>query len=739
MEVNLLMLNELYPLVRGIEQYQGNITIKHKDIQTPGKGGQTLHIYLYKPGEIKRIEYMSSEDTENCMSSEDTENCWTIGDGNKNQFPSIKLIQPLRPDGHQAYAKWRDEVNKPSDAEFLKFLESLWKKYELDLQDASQWPTYRNKISERGLMLEGLISTKAEAAYSLYHRFLSSGNNGLDLLREIDKKLIDYCIKQPDSDLLKLAGNIYFGDELGGKGMIKDGKRPTLFFDVLPEGNDIYTGANKVWIPYITEELNKNLNVKTRNGTCAITGEKTDIVADKFPKEKLPVIGNTILFSKYDGSGNESVMRYKQSQTDAYSLGIKLSGKMAGALVEITRPENENITWAMVPSETKSPDLLIAYCKNSEEIRPVGKVIDSEMPEDMDDVQERTKEIIKAQQGKDIDLTEPVHFFLLRKINDGNQKTIYSTTCSLIKLNEASSKWDAACKDSFPTRLLVKFKKKKKPIPCRPWNISPIKLIRLFRNEYTLSSRNNTVSGINFSDAMILFFMEGNNIKPVAQRMLGKLYKQYRKLFERAALTKLICDGAANTSLTKTSYEENAEILSAITAFSLLFNKLSKTKEDIMKDLAFKLGQYFSAVDEIHCGYYFDHNEKVKKLPQLIGNQAYNRCLNTPLSAFEILTKRYAIYEKWVLELKTSERLREMRSRIKQARETNEKPKLKDEVISNAIYAKRSLSKLSDEIKPNLDKLDQKPSALFKAELMLGYISGRPYPEKSTTNTSSTQ
>lgn len=722
------MLNELYPLVRGIKQYQGNITTKHKDIQTPGKGGQTLRIYLNKAGGIKKIEHMSAEDTQNC---------WTIGNSTKNQFPSIKLTRPLRPAGHQAYAKWRDEVNRPSDTEFLKFLEGIWEKYELDLQDETQWPSYRNKIIERGLMLKGLISTKAEAAYSLYHRFLSSGNNGLDLLREIDKKLLDYCIKQPDSDLLKLAGNVYFGDELDSKGMTK--KRPTLFFDVLPEGNDIYTGANKIWIPYITDELNKNSNAKTRNGTCAITGEQTDLVADKFPKEKLPVIGNTILFSKYDGSGNESVLRYKQAQTNAYPLAVKLSGEMAGSLVEITKPENENITWAMVPSENKSPDLLIAYCKNAEEVRPVGKVTDSEIPEDMDDVQEQTKELIKAQQGKDIDLMEPVHFFLLRKINDGNQKTIYSTTCSLGKLNEASSKWDAACRNVIPVKLFVKFKKMKEPKLYNPWSISPIRLIHLFRNEYTLSSRKNTVSGINFSDAMILFFMEDNNIRHVAQRMLGKLYKQYRKLFERAALTKLVGDGATKTSLPKTSYEENAEILGAITAFSLLFNKLSKTKEDIMEDLAFKLGQFFAAIDEIHCGHYFDHNKEVKKLPQLIGNQAYNRCLNTPLSGFDILEKRYVIYETWVIDLKNSERLREMRSRIKQARAANDKPKLRDEAISNAVYAKRSISRLSDELKPYLVKLDQKPSALFKAALMLGYISGRPYPEKSTTNTTSTQ
>lgn len=722
------MINELYSLLLGWDEVGGRIAVKHKDLQSPGRG-PTLRVLLADSGEVAQVETMDRADLENC---------WTIGDGNKNQFPAVKLEYPFKPQAHEAYKQWKKGNKRPSIDSYLNILESLKGEITFDQSKQTSWPKYREKIESRYENLKELEHTEAAIVCLLYRRYLNAAENGLSILRGVSDSLWQLCCERPNATLLNLAGSIYFGDEME-KGRVKDGKRVTLMLDVVPNGEGLHNATSNHWIPFISGALSKTKIAKTKPGRCAITGNTVSLIADKFPREKLPVIGLTNLFSKYDGSGNFAVSRYRRTKTDAYTLGTELAGKLAATLSAVTSPKYEGKTWASLASENQSRDLLIAYCKSSLELDPV-KVItgyeSEDSPGDVTDFVEESREVIESFQGRSRDVMSPVHFFVVRKIDDGNQKIIYSTTRSVNALIQASSSWSLGCKNVPSVTLAVYFQKTKKTHRCNPWHIPPLRMVELLRKQYTFGQKKQCdVPGVSFSEVMGLFFSDGPEVSSIAWRTMKRLFRQYSALLERIAVNKHY--GKVTGSAEKTSLAENADALSAISAIGLTFFKSSRTMEQTMDDLAFKLGQFFSALDDLHCGYYFYHNKKVTKLPKLIGNQAYSTALVKPKSALSNLSRRYSIYQKWLFELQKTGELAQIRTRIKGAQDSDKSPK--DSAVSNAGYAGNWLKQISPEIERYSSSLSDKPSDLFRTELLLGYVTGRPYPEAKKQNESPTE
>ncbi|MCI0617096.1 hypothetical protein L0244_29315 [bacterium] len=373
-----------------------------------------------------------------------------------------------------------------------------------------------------------------------------------------------------------------------------------------------------------------------------------------------------------------------------------------------------------------------SYCKSSLELAPVKAITGYESedsPDDIKDFVEESREVIESFQGKNKEPNETVHFFVVRKVDKGNQKIIYSTTRSVNTLIQASSNWSQGCKNVPSVTLDVYFQKTEKTHRCNPWHISPMRVVELLRKQYTFGQKKQCdVPGVSFSEVMQLFFSEGPAASSVARRIMKRLFLQYSALLESIAVNKRY--RKVTGSAEKTSLPENADALSAISAIGLTLLKSSRTMEQTMDDLAFKLGQFFSALDDLHCGYYFYHNKKVTKLPKLIGNQAYSTALIKPKSALNNLSRRYSIYQKWLFELKQTGELAQIRTRIKGAQDSEKS--LKDSAVSNAGYAANWLKQISPEIEQYSSQLSNKPSDLFRTELLLGYVTGRPYTEPKT-------
>src|SRR5690606_34353614 len=120
-----IMLNELYSVFLGMSEIGIDLSPIHNDIQAPGKG-QSLRVLLYKAGGVEKVV---------AVQRDEFADIWTIGNGNKNQFPAIKLVAPLRPGGHEPFKQWKQENRKASEKAWLDRIEILRGEFPVDLSN----------------------------------------------------------------------------------------------------------------------------------------------------------------------------------------------------------------------------------------------------------------------------------------------------------------------------------------------------------------------------------------------------------------------------------------------------------------------------------------------------------------------------------------------------------------------------------------------------------------------------
>ena len=131
-----------------------------------------------------------------------------------------------------------------------------------------------------------------------------------------------------------------------------------------------------------------------------------------------------------------------------------------------------------------------------------------------------------------------------------------------------------------------------------------------------------------------------------------------------------------------------------------------------MDDAAFKLGQLLAAVDEIHVGYCMEmRNGSVP--PTLLGNAVLPMAQSDPVKALSLLSRRWKPYAAWVKRVDVS--------------------KANHWTVRRAASVARRVKSLSHELHGNLGS-GQRIDDVFRAELLLGYISGLPKARDEAPN-----
>ena len=144
-----------------------------------------------------------------------------------------------------------------------------------------------------------------------------------------------------------------------------------------------------------------------------------------------------------------------------------------------------------------------------------------------------------------------------------------------------------------------------------------------------------------------------------------------------------------------------------------------------MNDFSFQLGQLCSAMDEVHIGYCM--SERGGSIPNtLLGNQVYGMALQDPVKAMAFMATRRRPYDSWAKRKKI------------QLNSKDDKDKQKSKTIQNAVYAQRWMGKQAAKLNQYLRESDISTSDNYKAELMLGYLAGRPFEQKKENAKSNT-
>lgn len=684
------MLNELALVRNGIAELDPGLL-------------QPIHKSLTEPGKIKLLRVvLAPEPSDNCIAELDYllgdkhKNYWTQGNGNQNRFPAIKLTFPLRPAGVMDYQKWRRVNKKPSTESHLEHLRLLRTRYSVDLTARQIWPEYRSKLEQRAAIYRDGLSGESIVIADLLAAFLNIENNGLALLNELDEKLWQQCERTADKDLLDLAALIMFaslGDKetLTNKGEMPK-TRPTLLFDFIGDG--FYSAANKYWLPAISLALYQvDAQGEQRLGTCAISGEQNSVlVADTFPPEKCNHLGKVTTYSRKKGV--PTYQRYGKEAAESMAVSASLADELASAL-RYLNAKVKGTTWDVIPGETGKGDLLLSFCRASPDVEAVRLLAyQADVLEDEDDYELEAQEICKLFKGVDSVIMAQIDFLVIRKVNDGVQKAIFSSSQSLEKLELSVNNWCLANKNIPAVKLL--FVEGDEKLYRPPFTLSPKQFALLFKKQYTrvAGSRPANIPGVPFAEVMALFLNDRRS-KKNASRLLNRLLRQYGGLLELVALKQT------------NPIKHHQDALCGIAAIGLLLYKLLRAKEVYMNELAYKLGQFCAALDEIHIGYC--ESERKGELPgRLIGNQAYAAAINNPLKALDITAQRSAVYQAWAR---------------RKSQMTDEK--INNKKIINAKYALIWLRKLSEELYTLIPQQLPRITVEGRAELLLGYLAGR--------------
>ena len=688
------MLNELALVRNGIAELDQNLLqVKHKSLTEPGKSN-LLRVVLASEkdqGCISELEYLTEGKHENY---------WTQGNGNHNQFPAVKLKFPLRPEGVKEYQQWRKDHKNPPDKEHLNYLKKL-RSAPIDFPSHQEWPdkNYREKLIRREAIFRKGLKDKSVIVADLFSKFLSINDNGLALLRDLDEKLWQRCESNPNKKLLDLAALIMFAnlgknESLNEKGEMP--KPPTLLIDFA--NSNSCSAANKHWESAISAVLKQRDAVggEQQTGICAISGKPDSVlVADTFPTEKCNHLGIVFTFSRKKDIS--TYRRYGKEAAESMPVSVDLADELASALRYLNSKE-QGTTWDVLPGETGKGDLdlLLGFCRAQPDIKAVRLLShESELLEDEEDYEQEAEEIFNLYEGKDVEIIEQVDFMIIRKISHGVQKAIFSTSQSLDHLKSAANVWCQAGKNRPDIKL--PFIKDKKRIHKPPFAISPKQFALLFKKQYSRSTdlKSSDIPGVPFAEVMSLFLAD-NKHEDFARRLLQRLLKQYSRLLE----------SVANKTKNTIKYHQNA--LCAITAMGLLLYKLGRKKEVYMNELAYKLGQFCAALDEIHIGYC--ESERKGELPgRLIGNQAYAAAIASPMKALDITAQRAAVYQAWAKKISLSPD-EKIEKKVKNAKYAH-------------IWTKQHCAELHDLIPQQLPQATPES----RAELLLGYLAGRPY------------
>lgn len=698
------MINELKKIIDGLE-----VESVHPDLATPG-GREALRVILNEDGSVENLEYIDQNKLGDI---------WVLKTSNQDYFPVIKLKKPLRPLGNESYVAYsKNEKNKNFDKE-CEFLDKF------AFEENNDWlgSNHQKSIKKRRNELSAAEELKIKEVHELYQRFLKFCTKGLRVLDEkIEKMLKQKNIS--DEKLKNLLMEILFGKVKVVKGKIPDNAKTSLIFDYLPsKENDVFATSADNYEECLSRYFIglERSSGQRAIGACPIMGSDRVLINDKFPEINLgkgKFVSKICFYSKYSGNVGATVKRYHKDGIESYTIDRELAQKFTPALKKLTDDKNKGKTWLNIPSEGKQQDLFIAFCHADFNLAVTYYACS--FPEDnkvdgFDDYSNRTSDLISnhVDSNGNLNFDSLVDFYVFRKVSDGAQKIIYSSTKAIRFLKEAKERWITACQNVPNFKLKVNFREGVKLVA--PWSLAPIELTKLSRYKYKINGKTLDVPAISFTDMMTIFFDVDNRKQSLVSSCLNKVIYRWYFLFELCEKNRKNEDGKREI------YEWNANALQATTIISALLYKLNRTKELYMNDFSYKLGQFLSAIDELHVGYCMD----VRKgsIPNvLIGNMVYAVALQNPDRALDILALRLKPYQAWVNK-------KAIDSIIK---DHGEEEKIR-KAVNNAIYAYKWLK--SEKICDLLNnKITDPLSQTHKAELMLGYLAGRPFPAKNASD-----
>ncbi len=726
------MLNELLLAHRGLRQANIPMVRRHLDVKDTGKR-PTLRVRLGASGEVVDVDPVPADLV-----------LWTLGKGKKKRFPFLQPNAPLMRCMSDETKAMLDSVPALRSDKRRSCVLELCQETAFNEPELKEWPgvrdrngnwsqerdDYLNALRNRRDSLNGLCDTDGKSVLAVLNRFLIAcerdERGGVDLLRQIATKLIERLRHSTEDDWLRVSEPLLF--QGGG----------ALFFDVPSTdfARLVSDPRQAIAVSQVLGELDKGLGGV---GKCSLTGDTIRLVDNTYPELVVPVIGQTILFSRFDAIPSNA--RYGCFGPQSFRAGQAVVENLAAVLRSLTSREREGMTWRTIPGEApKQSDLLLAFVEGAVDAPVIETLAEEDFADEtpgsahdscgcvavFEKRAERLIELVRAEIGGDVTKT-PVQLAVFRKVDPANRKVVYSGRLTVGELYDAARNWTAGERNVPPWLTLpVLPKGEHKPVPMSPPHIAPLGLIALTRQFYIRGGlERQEVVGLPAAEALRFYLDHTGNADHSASRQAERMLRLMltRRMVLVAATAHALRQGFAVGK----AYDRR-EALRTVALLGVTLHKLSREKEAYMNDVAFRLGQLLAAADVVHAGYCADVRGGDLP-PALLGNQVFTMAQVAPVKALAVLSRRWKPYDGWAKRVAREPKRADM---LIGSKKKDEQQRGWD--IRRALRHAREMRPLASELASALG--DCCVNDVFRAELLLGYIAGFPKAQEvvSTDN-----
>lgn len=223
---------------------------------------------------------------------------------------------------------------------------------------------------------------------------------------------------------------------------------------------------------------------------------------------------------------------------------------------------------------------------------------------------------------------EGVQVFVLKKIDDGRTKILYSQSASADALMHAAENWEMACND-LPGFAAMK--------PSTPF---PVGVAAIVNQVWRQNGESSTVSAMHPYEGIELFLHQAQH-----RLLLHELH-----ILVQHGMPLFIHAGPLLHSGRKCSRVAQLEQILPVLSMLLFFS--GNRKDDYMEATPYLMGQLLKASDELHALYC-----KVVRSnqipPQLVGSALFVAASETPGRTLSQLSVRMAPYLSWAKQYRT--------------------------------------------------------------------------------------
>ena len=343
------------------------------------------------------------------------------------------------------------------------------------------------------------------------------------------------------------------------------------------------------------------------------------------PRVKLAAGFEPALYTMFDGQPCQNRYHNFDDKRDSYPLSAQHRVQFQAALNWLGGDAgNKGVTWL----NTGKGEAVFAYPSSLPEA-PLPYVQFFGHPDRSKTFKEISRSLLAAFNGiPPKNRPEGVQVFVLKKIDDGRTKILYSQSASADALMHAAENWDMACND-LPGFAAMK--------PSAPF---PVDVAAIVNQVWRQNGESSTVSAMHPYEGIELFLHQAQH-----RLLLHELH-----ILVQHGMPLFIHAGPLLHSGRKCNRVAQLEQILPVLSMLLFFS--GNRKDDYMEATPYLMGQLLKASDELHALYCkVVRNNQIP--PQLVGSALFVAASETPGRTLSQLSVRMAPYLSWAKQYRT--------------------------------------------------------------------------------------